>query len=205
MVFILAVLLLLPYPILCDLCRNYTACGKCVAVNCVWCSDGGCFDTSDSWPPCDSSNLIYASSKCPIQDPTIYFVIIALGLAGSLFCMCLCRHYSMRSHREAQRSTNTDYMSTNVTPTQSILPSHSATIEVSEKKSVIPPPQKDPVIIFTEPLNEAFARLLCDICSEKQKDIALGCGHMLCEDCIRKLSFCPFCKAPIKSAQRVYL
>jgi len=107
----------------------------------------------------------------------------------------------MRTLRTEHRSTNTDYMSI----THSILPNHNSAAEIVEKKSFISPPQNDQVIVTTEPLNEAFARLLCDICSEKQKDIALGCGHMLCEDCIRKLSFCPFCKAPIKSAQRVYL
>jgi E3 ubiquitin-protein ligase RGLG len=46
--------------------------------------------------------------------------------------------------------------------------------------------------------------LTCAICSENNKNIALGCGHLLCEQCVRKVKSCPFCKRDITSLRRIY-
>jgi E3 ubiquitin-protein ligase RGLG len=45
----------------------------------------------------------------------------------------------------------------------------------------------------------------CCVCMERHKNTALGCGHVLCENCARSVSTCPLCKQPIASRLKLYL
>ncbi|KAF3972096.1 hypothetical protein CMV_004374 [Castanea mollissima] len=46
--------------------------------------------------------------------------------------------------------------------------------------------------------------LVCPICLTKAKELAFGCGHLTCRDCL-ELNICPMCREPITSRQRVYI
>jgi len=179
----------------------YDSCEICAGTyNCAWCtSTNGCIETLYSQ---GCSSPVTNEASCP-EDPTVYFVIIAVGLAGSLCCMCICRRYSMRAYEreENQRVAQTGYMSIATQSTPNPPSAHNNVIIQNN----IPRPPTIATSPPSLPANDADSRLLCDICSEKQKDIALGCGHLLCEDCMRKVALCPFCKTVVKSAQRIYL
>lgn len=45
----------------------------------------------------------------------------------------------------------------------------------------------------------------CTICLDKRKDTALGCGHVFCEDCAKRMNKCPNCKVVSKQRNKIYL
>ncbi|KAG9439308.1 hypothetical protein H6P81_019473 [Aristolochia fimbriata] len=45
---------------------------------------------------------------------------------------------------------------------------------------------------------------VCAICWSKPKDMAFGCGHMMCRVCGNLLSTCPICRKPITNRLRLY-
>jgi hypothetical protein len=46
----------------------------------------------------------------------------------------------------------------------------------------------------------------CKLCfGETSEHMALGCGHVICRDCLAHVSKCPFCRQPIKSSTRLFL
>ncbi|RID62676.1 hypothetical protein BRARA_E01733 [Brassica rapa] len=44
----------------------------------------------------------------------------------------------------------------------------------------------------------------CPICLTNRKDVAFGCGHMICRDCGSRISNCPICRVLITSRLRLY-
>jgi len=180
-----------------DVCPRNSTCIECLRnyAQCEWCASWGCYHPQLS-SPCGSSRPAYTTDECPSEESFIYFVVVAVALVLLLSCMCLCK---LLCNNLRSRALSANYGSTQTTS-----PRNSSDSQV-EKKPLIspPPPPKAPGDGDVE--EDARERFLCDICTEREKDIALGCGHMICEVCTRKLSLCPFCKEPIKSAHRVYL
>lgn len=46
-------------------------------------------------------------------------------------------------------------------------------------------------------------RLVCAVCLEREKDCALGCGHVFCGQCAWRLTSCALCRAGV--AVRIHL
>jgi hypothetical protein len=46
-------------------------------------------------------------------------------------------------------------------------------------------------------------RLVCAVCLEREKDCALGCGHVFCRQCAWRLTICALCRAGV--AVRIHL
>jgi E3 ubiquitin-protein ligase RGLG len=46
--------------------------------------------------------------------------------------------------------------------------------------------------------------LQCPVCMAAQKNIALGCGHMLCEACALQVTECPHCRDPVAIRLKLY-
>jgi len=186
-----------------------TTCSECVeqSFSCVWCpSQGGCY-ASTSY--CDGS--IYNSDQCPSSDTMMYALLIGALLIVLITAMCICKRLC-RSVRSNYSPVPVDATQQNTTTNQASAPPPRVVIatfedtNTSEKKPLLSIPVKeDPPRPPDYRKSKDLERLLCDICSENQKDVVLGCGHILCEPCLRKLNLCPYCKDPIKTAQRVYL
>ncbi|KAK4253582.1 hypothetical protein QN277_010236 [Acacia crassicarpa] len=51
----------------------------------------------------------------------------------------------------------------------------------------------------------SLADKACAICLTNEKDIAFGCGHMACEDCMLTISNCHICREPITSRLKLFL
>ena len=47
--------------------------------------------------------------------------------------------------------------------------------------------------------------LTCPICWSEQKEVAFGCGHMLCEGCSLLVADCPICRKDVSLRLRVYV
>ena len=45
---------------------------------------------------------------------------------------------------------------------------------------------------------------MCQICIERPKDCALGCGHFMCSSCAGRVSICPECRARVTARNRVF-
>jgi len=53
---------------------------------------------------------------------------------------------------------------------------------------------------------EHMDKSLCNICYEKEKNIAFNCGHIIsCEKCSRQINKCPLCRTHIVTRLRIYL
>jgi hypothetical protein len=54
---------------------------------------------------------------------------------------------------------------------------------------------------------EQLERLTCAICMDNDKNIALQCGHCLCNNCWTSLptKVCPECRAPITNSNKIYI
>ncbi|KAL5731285.1 RING-type E3 ubiquitin transferase [Ranunculus cassubicifolius] len=55
-----------------------------------------------------------------------------------------------------------------------------------------------------EPTIAQDSNQACPICLTNTKDLAFGCGHLICRQCDRNLSLCPICRATITSRLRLY-
>ncbi len=45
----------------------------------------------------------------------------------------------------------------------------------------------------------------CKICMDKQIDVTLGCGHVLCTGCSDKVTQCPYCKEKVKTRIKIFI
>ena len=56
---------------------------------------------------------------------------------------------------------------------------------------------------------EPSAEVVCPVCLEGLPETALGCGHALCERCLRIIFYrdmpCPICRLPISTWIRLFL
>eukprot|EP01110_Echinostelium_bisporum_P002253 TRINITY_DN1543_c0_g2_i1.p1 TRINITY_DN1543_c0_g2~~TRINITY_DN1543_c0_g2_i1.p1 ORF type:complete len:206 (-),score=18.16 TRINITY_DN1543_c0_g2_i1:175-792(-) len=87
-------------------------------------------------------------------------------------------------------------------------PTNNNTNDTTNNNNISNTQQTDGAAIITvNPVSpkEEKEKFLCPICDENEKNVALGCGHMLCESCTRKVKLCPFCKTEITYAQRIFL
>ncbi|KAL1537198.1 E3 ubiquitin-protein ligase rglg1 [Salvia divinorum] len=44
----------------------------------------------------------------------------------------------------------------------------------------------------------------CPVCFYRKRNLALGCGHQVCQDCGEELSWCPICRTEITTRLRLY-
>ena len=51
---------------------------------------------------------------------------------------------------------------------------------------------------------EAEERRMCVICMERTVNLALGCGHQLCQSCSEQMEECPACRKRIESRIKLY-
>ncbi|KAF5480567.1 hypothetical protein F2P56_001306 [Juglans regia] len=61
-----------------------------------------------------------------------------------------------------------------------------------------------PVTDFKTVEATAQVELVCPICLTNPKDMAFGCGHLMCKDCSANLTSCPICREPITTRLRLY-
>lgn len=58
------------------------------------------------------------------------------------------------------------------------------------------------------PLQEELTRQAeercCPVCMDRRKDLAFGCGHLVCHECSAALDRCPVCRQPVASRIRLY-
>lgn len=48
-------------------------------------------------------------------------------------------------------------------------------------------------------------RLLCPVCLDREKNLAFGCGHRVCDVCAEQLLHeCPTCRSPITVRTRLF-
>lgn len=45
----------------------------------------------------------------------------------------------------------------------------------------------------------------CSVCLDKPRDMAFGCGHIVCTTCGPKLTLCPICRTPISSRIKLFV
>ena len=55
-----------------------------------------------------------------------------------------------------------------------------------------------------EVAQEAVESQFCCICEERRKNITLGCGHQLCEQCAGHVDTCAECRCPITSRTKTF-
>ena len=66
----------------------------------------------------------------------------------------------------------------------------------------------DKMAAALDEMKKLFSHGKCDVCCQREKDTALGCGHCLCSVCsIRALRAgrCPFCRKDVEESIKLYL
>lgn len=59
--------------------------------------------------------------------------------------------------------------------------------------------------MLEETLEEIVDSLTCQVCADSELNTALvPCGHLLCDDCAKRLEECPMCRTQVSARQRVY-
>lgn len=204
-------------------CNNFISCQLCTENDCYWdCSNNICSPTTVTG--CDDLKCGVPSDKNNHESGPFILWLLLLG-TFLLLTFALCYH--CRRQRRIRRPQENQ-------PIMVVIPTHSSSshpalppppyplhpptsilvANLLNKTTPALDPEKIPLtdhvtstaLKSTDSISAEDARelLLCGICKENAKSISLGCGHLMCDACTRKIKTCPFCKREITSVHRIY-